>query len=1672
MTKRAESIGLFIGSDGPNGSGNYEKTGNFNLFMKGGNPTDPVQYSAEGVKHFNNWKAGLSSLETTNKERFEFEHATEYLGYSFHAEKVKILDDLAVIAYPEYTDINKIVWEHEQGALYIPIGCGGYIAYDVIDSNCAKIVDGGFMPLVNRKDLDDADVDGYFENLLFMIEYDGYYTKADGTLGYLASLDGLKEVFTYSAGQTEDFGKYYFLDGVTEKFPVLNSRFGGNVAGTSDFTDGNVRYGTNQVTADTAQLGAMDEELKTIYKATYGVTSTVTIEWGFLGYQKAHLIKYAPAVKCGRVDVLHRKSGIISSISSRAVATSNYHDLQSGDIIKVTAALDSDSKDEYMNGLKYVQVNTSHTFTLYDDSTFLTRTDTSTLSTRSAVSWVLVGSVYDENRQGWSHKKTLFSPDGRNGYTHSGSYGSETNSPLPVEYQHIETYYDLLELDIEYNSIACTALDPYDSNIAVRNRYSRLDAMWSGPAHVAKEYRFGSDIDFKKINGQYRLLVGEMGPDEIIDFMDGIENMPNKAPYGKAHLFTISLDVNKTLTVTVDQRIDASTGTSGAITTPPEMYSACSDDGYFFYDTDLAGARIDTATSQSSNSLTQEYRCPTYTLDTTYKTDNYWWGAMLYHLPDKLAIEANAIGQFAASDNGYFTNRNLCYYETGTTGSDDCGLTFYDFYPYVDNFGKSVALDYSLSKVLVAVGSTTKTDLTTTPESTSCGPVHVFDATATVSSVQRINSSSDVATPSGVYEAQVHKARRFASCMVAVNGYLAFGKSRPYEVQYQGSYEDFTNEVSSVLIYRFGGSTYAYDSSVVNQNDNAYTYITTDDISGNYKELKLRDLDYTATNTYIRKFWFSDRFGDNFDFNGYTVVTNAFDNYNDAGYEHTDDSVPDSLCDYLHVYERFGDRWKFVAKIAASIDSEDTKYDYDSFVYPNNYLSLRNLANRSYANTTTYSVTWDIDLTKCYALADDRIVLKDPLGYAIFSRNWRYANTDNITSQSLVSADMYNYFKYSENFKCYDNGNLVHTKLSKLHKYDTTSVVKCYASLGDQAAEYKTPVYFMSLPTSVTVNSVSFYVRFDDDPTGVRMLLYKDDPRLEVLLSDNYTWMDDGYDTGSDIPGDLFVVGAASDGNKIFKLGAVDASVYHETTLTNEQPFAKLISPTSVSSANVARFDVSLIDLATYRISGSKLQSTTRVYETGVAASHKEIVMADTTKSTYDSNIDIQDTLIVGFIYGDILEKNYYTVPYDAVDIDYEATITDFDAIFNASDSSLTSNGKANFRLYDCVVDKVATYSNAKRQYQEIGGTGKNRYTNPLLGLGISTIPTHNDQTGEDLVLEGTAVKSYQIFSVDNFDTLESWEVTNGADTWSNENYYEENRSWDINKLDYLSLYIANNVGSTGNINLFMSNVGTSSGIAPLYIGNSGTTNNINLYLENVSSSGTTPLFVHGNTGASGQTTLVMYNQVTGVTKQATLFLENTTRTGLMPLVIKSLDPTGVTSSHDLYIYGNSQSVTYKESELNLLINGMSAGEKTEVMPLMMNAPTSVEASGNLMPLFISSFRDSGTLDSTMSMYMYNADTVDINGRVHRTGVNLFLNATYGSTGTMPLYLSRRGTNGEEEVGNQTTLFIHNSQSTGNISLYLDAVYGSTGNVNLVIPYTYGGPTGVLSTFIRGYRDD
>jgi hypothetical protein len=389
VDSRSESLKLHIGSEGPAG-GPFAKSNSQNVFLYSpagysGNSGETVEFSEggvfqaglaiddilddnnippvdddTGVFHFTNWEAKLTSLQVDNKERFEVSSASNFMGYKWGASRIKIVDDVAAIGYPDYTHLNKVVWEHEDGGLYQP-----WVYYSSIYDRYENFF---ILPLLNHsfsKDFYGVETDG--SNIFMIVEYDGYYSSAGGTISSGGST--ITEVFRYTAQNEGTRGTFFFDDGtINGKYPpsssfvtpvghfCLNSSV--NISSpASYFTDGtnsDARITTARVTAEVSELENRLISYHTADAAYYSTGEMVAraydkkratvypgreAAWGFLGYSKITIIKYQPIVKCGKVDLYSRKSGNVTAFTTDGVITSADHDLQNNDIVKFSSGL-------------------------------------------------------------------------------------------------------------------------------------------------------------------------------------------------------------------------------------------------------------------------------------------------------------------------------------------------------------------------------------------------------------------------------------------------------------------------------------------------------------------------------------------------------------------------------------------------------------------------------------------------------------------------------------------------------------------------------------------------------------------------------------------------------------------------------------------------------------------------------------------------------------------------------------------------------------------------------------------------------------------------------------------------------------------------------------------------------------------------------------------------------------------------------------------------------------------------------------------------------------------------------------------------------------------------------------------------------------------------------------
>lgn len=156
------------------------------------------------------------------------------------------------------------------------------------------------------------------------------------------------------------------------------------------------------------------------------------------GYYAAHnmtectLMKFQPVRKCGKVDIYTRKSGIISAAVSNSL-TSPSHNLNTNDVIKISSAIFDGTQDGMadihpLNGNKFVKRVDDDTFEVYDDQYFKDPTPTVNLKTTDGIVWTCISNNFGSLGQSWDYYGTMFSPTGRNGYSHPDPSKLDSNS--------------------------------------------------------------------------------------------------------------------------------------------------------------------------------------------------------------------------------------------------------------------------------------------------------------------------------------------------------------------------------------------------------------------------------------------------------------------------------------------------------------------------------------------------------------------------------------------------------------------------------------------------------------------------------------------------------------------------------------------------------------------------------------------------------------------------------------------------------------------------------------------------------------------------------------------------------------------------------------------------------------------------------------------------------------------------------------------------------------------------------------------------------------------------------------------------------------------------------------------------------------------------------------------
>jgi len=191
-------------------------------------------------------------------------------------------------------------------------------------------------------------------------------------------------------------------------------------------------------------------------KYTYSSVGDTTITYGYVpcgNTSQATFIKFTPVRRCGKVELYTKKSGIITAAVDNRI-TSPGHTLATNYIIKITSALwdgtQSNEGDRHpLNGNKFVKVIDSDTIDLYDDQYFGDPVSTAKLKSTDGIAWVCVGSSNSNEAQSWKYNQTLLSPTGRNGY----SSGATNTFSTTTRYNQAYLSGENSQIDIDNNSL-------------------------------------------------------------------------------------------------------------------------------------------------------------------------------------------------------------------------------------------------------------------------------------------------------------------------------------------------------------------------------------------------------------------------------------------------------------------------------------------------------------------------------------------------------------------------------------------------------------------------------------------------------------------------------------------------------------------------------------------------------------------------------------------------------------------------------------------------------------------------------------------------------------------------------------------------------------------------------------------------------------------------------------------------------------------------------------------------------------------------------------------------------------------------------------------------------------------------------------------------------------------
>ena len=617
--------------------------------------------------------------------------------------------------------------------------------------------------------------------------------------------------------------------------------------------------------------------------------------------------------------------------------------------------------------------------------------------------------------------------------------------------------------------------------------------------------RFGCDLDIKYSHKSgtskvYTLAVGERGSDvsvnlfglgscsfadndNIIKFSDVRKVIPEYLPYGKTHLINITVDAYNNIT-SIDHKNSLFGGGDSIKTT------ISSQDGVErnpWSDMELQFRKTTNSLSikaVSTFSLSEVLSFEESYLDKYYLYDKsrYWQRHAVMHwdaqnipniftfrggerfrrssqvVPDYPNLLKRDFGQMTRPtvEGGKFSEYVSLFGDDKKIKSIDRfninkgGLRgYWSVFPWVDSFGKSVALQIDASlkssvdqfsdddvKMAVLSASTSRSNIDITDEAQQPianltkdqirpgnGRYRVEDSQ---SQIGQMNAHFVYSTPSQVYNTvdqtqlnaggsmggrdRMGLSRRYKSRRI-------FNPTDPSLIRYTSlpegsfaghgivecmvschlSYSDIVFEKDRIMFseQRLGTGdsiihVFDFDASATNPFSKNHTIVR------NFNFPRDSNFDYYNRNRKLTlshdSFNVGDGFGSTFKVEEDLLLTNAtdvIDEFNQVIIAPTGRSGTISSVAYgidqIFVYEKFKDVFEFSQKITATTKNNDGGRSFLGRYYRDLTVPL---AAMNYDNIPNGTYAWNIDLTGRYDLAGTKIVLQDPYSVAIFDRDF------------------------------------------------------------------------------------------------------------------------------------------------------------------------------------------------------------------------------------------------------------------------------------------------------------------------------------------------------------------------------------------------------------------------------------------------------------------------------------------------------------------------------------------------------------------------------------------------------------------------------------------------------------------------------------------------------------